>query len=314
MERPRSTSKSVPFTSSSPSSVPTPLSIPTPQGIRRGYGTPLLALDADLSLSRLDRISPRQRTPIETSTPQLAAAVAEAKRDGACAPSPSLTDIPMDQFDRLLSKNIKFPGTPSPILDDVGSPLAATAVHTVLADEAKRRELLIGLQKLIQGTNLNAPVGKGNASGTEHSKAGSRNNTPRQATPPSVDSVTPHTHNSGTYNIFSAAGGRGTAQHLRGTSPLLQQMSPAVGLSEIRPTDPVPFTHVQRRDGLCRPKPSRRGSAEFKHKLQAEDLAKLQSPTSQKIIKSELSAFSETTESCSLTSYTTSKSGKTAKV
>lgn len=313
MERPRSTSKSLPFSSSSPSSVPTPLSIPTPQGIRRGYGTPLLALDGDLSLSRFDRISPRQRTPIETSTPQLAAAVAEAKRDGASAPSPSLTDIPMDQFDRLLSKNIKFPGTPSPILDDAGSPVAVTAVQSVLADETKRRELLIGLQKLMQGTgtNLNVATGKGNASGTEHGKLGSRNNTPRQATPPSYDNVAPHTHNNNNTNNISASM-RGATHHPRGTSPL-QQMSPATGAVELRPTDPVPFTHVQRRDGLCRPKPSRRGSAESKRKF-AEGLAQLQVATSQKVIKSELSAFSETTESCSLTSYTTSKSGKTAKV
>lgn len=290
MERPRSTSKSHPFSSSSPSGVPTPLSIPTPQSLRRGHGTPLLALDGDLSLSRLDRISPRQRTPIETTagTPQLAAAVSEAKREGATAPSPSPTDIPMDQFDRLLSKHIRFTGTPSPTtLDESGSPFAATAVHSVLADETRRRELLIGLQKLMQ---VNAGTSSATATGKSFG-AGSRNDTPRQTTSPGH-----HLENSP-----QTASGGAMGRAPREVSPLQHHTSPR---AEWHHTELVPFTHVQPKNGLVRPKAA--------HGKFAEALAKRDVPTSKKVIKSELSAFSETTESCSLTSYSTSKSVKTA--
>lgn len=290
MDRPRSTSKSLPFSSCSPSGVPTPLSIPTPQGIRRSHLTPTSGvLDGELSISKIERLSPHQRTPtaMETGTPRLAAAVSEAKRSGASAPSPSLTDIPMDQFDRLLSKNIRFAGTPTPTTrDETGSPSVVTrAVHSVLADESKRRELLLSLQKLFQG---GAPANPSNSNGSKGT--GSRNNTPRLSTPLGQQ-------DSSMQNISTIA------RAAREVSPLHH----SGGNAEWQHGDPVPFTQ-QPRNGICRPKPTER-TLEAK-RIFAAGLAMRQTPTSQKVIKSEMSAFSETTESSSLTSYSTTKSAK----
>lgn len=301
MDRPRSTSKSLPFSSCSPSTVPTPLSIPTPHGMRRNHMTPTSTLlDGELSLSKLERLSPnQQRTPTnaEAGTPRLAAAVSEAKRTGASAPSPSYADIPMDQFDRLLARNIRLSSTPSQTpptaREDTSSPNVARAVHTVIADEAKRRELLLGLQKLFSDA-------KGSATNTHQGgkSGGSRNGTPRHMTPPAQQEATLQSLST----IAKAA---------REVSPI-QYNDRVSGAGEkewqIEP-NPSAFTHAPKK-GICRPKPTERA---ITSKLFEEALALRQPQTSQKVIKSEMSAFSETTESSSLTSYSTNKSAKATK-
>eukprot|EP00744_Colponema_vietnamica_P008464 GILI01012072.1.p1 GENE.GILI01012072.1~~GILI01012072.1.p1 ORF type:complete len:321 (+),score=28.98 GILI01012072.1:58-963(+) len=295
MDRPRSSTKSL--ASCSPSGVPTPLSI-TPHGIRRSHLTPTL-VDGDLSLSKIERLSPHQRTPtsLETGTPRLAAAVSEAKRVGAAAPSPACSDVPMDQFDRMLSKNVinvRLSNTPSqtPLSarEDTSSPSAVSrAVQNVISDEFKRRELLISLQKLFQDAKGTPPPAL--------PARGSRNNTPHHNPSAQAEAVT--------FDSIIRL-----AKVARDVSPVGPCSSDRLTEREFH-SDPITSAFTQApKKGICRPKPTTHIS---KSKQLAEGLALRDVPSSQKILKSELSAFSETTESSSLTSYSTSKSAKQLK-
>jgi hypothetical protein len=115
------------------------------------------------------RISPHQPRVVvnEAATPRLAAAVAEAKRSGAAAPSPAQdTPAPMDQFDRLLAQNLlQFNASPSPVPvamhigahgRDVDSPAVLKAVHSVLADDARRRDVMAQIAKILNETAMKA--------------------------------------------------------------------------------------------------------------------------------------------------------------
>lgn len=245
-------------------------------------------------MSKIERLSPHQRTPtsLETGTPRLAAAVSEAKRVGAAAPSPSCSDVPMDQFDRMLSKNVRLSNTPSqtPLSarEDTSSPSAVNrVVQNVISDEFKRRELLINIHKILQDAKVGPPP--------PLPARNSRNNTPA------------HHHNPPVQDNMAFDSIIRIARAARDVSPFQgPSSSDRFNEREIH-TDPIPSAFTQApKKGICRPKPTEPS----RNTQLAEGLALRNVPTSQKIIKSELSAFSETTESSSLTSYSTSKSAK----
>jgi hypothetical protein len=166
MERPKSTRS---LQSCSPSSFPASVSV-TPHGMRRSHRTPNTnPTEAEVGsvFARLaePRLSPHQpRVVTEAATPRLAAAVAEAKRSGAAAPSPAQdTPAPMDQFDRLLAQNLaNFNASPSPTPAvhihgrEADSPAMLKAVHTVLADEARRKDVMAQIARIISDTALKA--------------------------------------------------------------------------------------------------------------------------------------------------------------
>lgn len=289
MERPKSSRS---LQGCSPSSFPASVAA-TPLCVRRTYRTPNTnPSDSEVGnvFSRLaePRLSPHQRVMTgEAATPRLAAAVAEAKRSGAAAPSPSQdTPAPMDQFDRLLAQNLlRFNPSPSPVPvavhlgshgRDADSPAVLKAVHTVLADDARRRDVMAHIAKIINETAM---------------KAG---NAPRS---------TPRAHDRAAEPLLRLA------KAVRDVSPL-QDSAPASGRQRNTPRerggtidrelppkyhhfDPLEVPHAFTKEPhiklIHRPTPSER-------RLSKQQLAQLQStkPSKKKVIRSATSDFVET--------------------